>query len=246
MTSTVLPAPTSRQSAPLIEHLIELRRRLLISLAAVAAGSAVAWLLYPVILDALVDPYCRANSGDCRLLVTDPLEGFSVRIKIAGYGGVALAMPVVLWQVWQFVAPGLYAKEKRYAVPFVGAGVALFVLGAGLAYWTLPRALEFLIAVGGDELVQFFSPDRYLSLVTFMMVAFGIGFQFPLIVTAAQLVGLVTNEKLRSIRRYVLVGIVFVVAVVTPSADPYSLLTLAIPMYVSYELAILVGRVSRR
>lgn len=245
MTSSVL-SPAAAPATPLLEHLVELRRRLLISLAAVAAGGAVAWLLYPVILDALVDPYCEANGGDCRLLVTDPLEGFSVRLKIAGYGGVALAMPVVLSQVWLFVAPGLYAREKRYAIPFVGAGVLLFALGAGLAYWTLPRALEFLIAVGGDGLVQFFSPDRYLSLVTFMMVAFGIGFQFPLVVTAAQLVGLVSNDKLRSIRRYVMVGIVFVVAVVTPSADPYSLLALAVPMYVSYEAALLVGRLARR
>jgi len=245
VTAAVLP-PSAAPATPLVAHLIELRRRLVISVAAVAAGSAVAWLLYPMILDALVDPYCEANAGDCRLLVTDPLEGFSVRIKIAGYGGLALAMPVVLWQVWQFVAPGLYAKEKRYAVPFVGAGVALFALGAGLAYWTLPRALEFLITVGGDDLVQFFSPGRYLSLVTFMMVAFGVGFQFPLVVTAAQLVGLVTNQKLRSIRRYVLVGIVLVVAIVTPSADPYSLLTLAVPMYVSYEIALLVGRFARR
>lgn len=245
MTATVRP-PTAVAPTPLIAHLIELRRRLMISVGAIAAGSAVAWLLYPMILDALVDPYCEANGGDCRLLVTDPLEGFSVRVKIAGYGGVALAMPVVLWQVWQFVAPGLYAKEKRYAVPFVAAGVSLFALGAGLAYWTLPQALEFLIAVGGEDLVQFFSPGRYLSLVTFMMIAFGIGFQFPLVVTAAQLVGLVTNQKLRSIRRYVLVGIVLVVAIVTPSADPYSLLMLAVPMYVSYELALIVGRFAGR
>lgn len=245
MTTTVHPSATV-EATPLIGHLIELRRRLVISVLAIAAGSAVAWLLYPMILETLVAPYCQANSGDCRLLVTDPLEGFAVRIKIAGYGGVALAMPVVLWQVWQFVAPGLYAKEKRYAVPFVAAGVALFALGAGLAYWTLPRALEFLIAVGGDDLVQFFSPGRYLSLVTFMMIAFGIGFQLPLIVTAAQLVGLVSNQKLRSVRRYVLVAIVLVVAIVTPSSDPYSLLTLAVPMYVSYELALLVGRFARR
>ena len=230
----------------MVAHLVELRRRLLIVLAAVAVGGAIAWALYPVILDALVDPYCRATTGDCGLFVTDPLEGFSVRLKIAGYGGVALAMPVVLWQVWQFVAPGLYAKEKRYAVPFVASGMALFVLGAGLAYWTLPRALEFLIAVGGDDLIAIFSPGKYLSLVTFMMIAFGIGFQFPLIVTAAQLVGLVTNQKLRSLRRYVMVGIVAVVAVVTPSADPYSLLALAVPMYVSYEIALVIGRLARR
>ena len=110
----------------------------------------------------------------------------------------------------------------------------------------MPRALEFLIAVGGDNLIEIFAPGKYLSLVTFMMIAFGIGFQFPLIVTAAQLVGLVTNQKLRSLRRYVMVGIVAVVAVVTPSADPYSLLALAVPMYVSYEIALVIGRLARR
>jgi sec-independent protein translocase protein TatC len=228
-----------------LEHLEELRVRLIVSLGALLGGFCLALFFIENIVDFVYKPLAGALAGG-KFIYTEPMEGFMLRMKIAALAGLFVALPIILWQVWRFVAPGLYENEKRYAVPFVASALALFACGAGLAYWTLPQALEFLIAVGGEDLVQFFSPGRYLSLVTFMMIAFGIGFQFPLVVTAAQLVGLVTNQKLRSIRRYVLVGIVLVVAIVTPSADPYSLLMLAVPMYVSYELALIVGRFAGR
>jgi sec-independent protein translocase protein TatC len=237
-----LPDPLESGRMTLVEHLAELRSRLVKSVVAVVLGGVVAFVFYPAIFDVLVDPYCAVSAdGECRLLQTDPLEGFAVRMKIAGYGGLALAMPVILWQLWRFVTPGLYPKEKRYAIPFVASAVALFALGAGLAYWTLPKALGFLASIGGEELEQFYTPGKYLSLITYMMLAFGIGFEFPILLIFLQMAGIIESRTLRSWRRYAIVGIVVLVAVITPSGDPYSLAILSVPMYLFYEGSILVG-----
>lgn len=231
-----------------IEHLGELRRRLIISLLAVAAGSVVAFAAYDQIFDFLVQPYCdlaERRPGPCRLLQVDPLEGFATRLRVAAWGGLFLALPVVLYQLWRFVTPGLNPNEKRYAVPFVACSVALFLLGALLARLTLPRALDFLVSVGGP-LEPFFSPARYLRLVVLMTVAFGIAFQFPVLLVFLQLAGVVSSRRLGGWRRPAIVAIFVVAAVITPSQDPYSLLAMAVPMYVFYEGAILIGRLLRR
>lgn len=241
------PDPLDTGRMTLVEHLTELRSRLVKSVLAVALGGLVAFIFYPAIFDVLVQPYCDVSAdGECRLLQTDPLEGFAVRMKIGGYGGLALAMPVILWQLWRFVTPGLYPREKRYAIPFVISAVALFVLGAGLAYWTLPKALDFLATIGGEELEQFYTPGKYLSLITYMMLAFGIGFEFPILLIFLQMAGIVESRTLRSWRRYAMVGIVVLVAVITPSGDPYSLAILSVPMYLFYEASILVGWLMQR
>ena len=180
------------------------------------------------------------------MLVTDPLEPFGVRMMVAGYGGIALAMPVLLWQSWRFVAPGLHAQERRWGVLFVGLGVLLFGAGCGLAYWSIPRALDFLIGIGGPDLVSVFSPSRYLGFVVKMMLAFGLGFEFPLVLVFLQLIGVLTPAALRRTRRYAVVGIVALVAVLTPSGDPFTLLILSVPMLLFYELAILVGALRDR
>ena len=228
----------------LLEHLTELRDRIVKVAFAVAIGAVIAWFLYPQIFDILLDPYCDlqgASVDDCTLLQTEPLEGFSVRLKIAGYGGIALAMPVLLWQVWRFITPGLYSHEKKYAIPFVVSALLLFVLGAGLAFYTLPKALEFLTTIGGEGIEERFRPAPYFQLITYMMLAFGVGFEFPIVLIFLQLAGVVSVENLRSVRRYAIVGIVVLVAVITPSGDPYSLAILSIPMYLFYELSIVVG-----
>ena len=233
----------------LVEHLTELRYRLIVALAAVAVGGVIAFVFYNSILDVLTEPYCdirEARGADCKLLVTDPLEGFSTRLKVAGYGGLFLAAPVVFWQLWRFVAPGLYATEKRYAIPFLVASVLLFALGGGLAYVTLPRALQFLTTVGGEELETFFRPSSYLTLIVFMIVAFGFAFEFPVLLVFLQLVGVVDSRTLRRWRRPAIVVIVIIAAVITPSQDPYSLLAMSVPMYLFYEAAILIGRLLKR
>ena len=228
----------------MLEHLYELRDRIIKSAIAIAVGAVVAWFLYPQIFDILLDPYCDLQGSsvdDCLLLQTEPLEGFSVRLKIAGYGGIALAMPVLLWQVWRFVTPGLYSHEKKWAYPFVFSAMVLFLLGAGLAFYSLTPALDFLVSVGGDQLEQQFRPAPYLELVTYMMLAFGVGFEFPIVLIFLQLAGIVDGRTLRRYRRHAIIGIVVLVAVITPSGDPYTLGILSIPMYLFYEGAIVIG-----
>jgi len=127
----------------LVEHLAELRSRLFKVIIAVVVGGVVCWAFYNQILEFLLQPYCDIAGGDCSLYVTDPLEGFAVRLKVAGYGGIALAMPVILWQLWRFITPGLYKHEKRMAVPFVVSAVNLFTLCATLASLTHPKPLCF-------------------------------------------------------------------------------------------------------
>jgi sec-independent protein translocase protein TatC len=228
----------------LVEHLRELRKRLIISVLAITVGMLVVFLFYDPIFDWLVHPYCETSSDqECTLLQTDPLEGFGVRIRIAGYGGIALAMPVLLWQVWRFVSPGLYDKEKRYALPFVASALFLFVLGAGLAYWTMPMALEFLAEIGGDNLEQFYTPAKYFRLITYMMLAFGIGFEFPILLVFLIMAGILEVDTLRRGRRMAIVIICVIVAVITPSGDPYSMLALALPMCIFYEVALRIGAV---
>lgn len=235
----------------LVEHLTELRDRAIKVVIAVVLGMIVSFALYPQIFDFLLAPYKQIAEqtntvGDGKLLILDPLEGFGVRMRLAAYGGIALAMPVILWQIWQFVTPGLYPHEKRYAVPFVISAIVLFLLGAGLAYYTLPRALEFLVQIGGDELVTAFAPGKYFTLITYMMLAFGIGFEFPILLIFLQLAGIVSVQALRSARRYAIVGICILVAVITPSGDPISMLMLSVPMVIFYEASILAGRFIER
>ncbi len=228
-----------------VEHLTELRRRLVVSAAAIAVGAAVGFALYGSILRVLIDPYVQAT-GKSTLFITDPLEGFSTRLKVAGYTGFVLATPVLLWQLWRFVNPGLERRERRLAVPFVASGALLFCLGAGLAFYTLPRALDFLVDIGGQNVETLFSPSKYLGLITFMMLAFGLTFEFPIVLVFLQLAGVLSSGRLRRWRRGTVVFIFVFVAVVTPSQDPYSLFALAVPMYVFYEAAILVGRLLKR
>ena len=249
MTSAAIGVDDGRM--PLMEHLTELRNRIIKVVAAVALGMLAAFLLYDPIYEFLIQPYKDLASTrdlvDKRPLVTDPLEGFGIRMKTSLYTGIALAMPVILWQVWRFVTPGLYPHEKRYAIPFLVSALTLFVLGAGLAYYTLPKALEFLVDIGGsDNFIVAYSPGKYFKLITYMMLAFGVGFEFPILLVFLQLVGVVNVSQLSSFRRYAIVVITVVVAVITPSGDPISMLMLTVPMVIFYEVSILIGRVVER
>ena len=234
----------------LMEHIAELRTRLVRSIIAVAIGAVIAWFLYDDLLHFLLGPLRQLSPDEDlanRLLTTDPLEPFAVRIKITTYAGIMLAMPVILWQIWGFVSPGLYSNEKKYARWFVACGTALFFLGAAIAFWTVPKALEFLETIGGeDNFNQFYAPGKYLRLITYMMLAFGIGFEFPILLVFLQIAGIVTVVRLRQFRRYAIVGLAVIVAVATPSADPISMLALLIPMILFYEAAIVFGRIRER
>lgn len=250
---------------PFMQHLVELRKRIIFSLVAIFCGAVVCWIFYGWIVDTLIDPYCEVVSpdaaglteteptraltetervlgpGNCRLLSTDPLEPLSVRFSVAAYGGAALAMPFILWQIWRFVVPALKKTERRYALFFVLSGVVLFIAGAALAYWSIPRALDFLIAVGGNDFVNIFSPRSYISFIVKMMLAFGIGFEFPVLLIFSQMIGIVQTSTLRRNRRYAIAAIVVITAILTPSGDPITLLVLSVPLYIFYELSIIYG-----
>jgi sec-independent protein translocase protein TatC len=254
MSAAAVPAVPDDARMSLIEHLAELRDRLIKVAVAVVIGMLIAFVLYNQIFEFLLGPYedianqrPEATLGDGRLLLSDPLQGFAIRMKLALYGGIAIAMPVILWQIWRFVTPGLYDHEKKYAVPFMVSALSLFVLGAGLAYYTLPRALDFLIDIGGeDNFVTAFQPDKYFTLILYMMLAFGIGFEFPILLIFLQMAGIITPRQLSGARRYAIVGICVLVAVITPSGDPISMLMLSVPMILFYEVSILIGRVIER
>lgn len=236
-----------QEAMTFVEHLVELRSRIVKALAGVAVGALVVLIAYEQILEFLVRPYvelCSARDSlncDGSLYSFGPVEGFTARMRISAYGGLILAMPVVTWQVWRFIVPALSKRERRYSRSFIVAAVVLFAAGAALAYWTLGRALEFLIGWSGEDITQAFQITKYVGLVGLMMAAFGVGFLAPLLVVFLQLVEVVTPRTLMRQWRIAILAIVIIAAVITPSGDPVSLAALAVPMIVLYALAIAVG-----
>jgi sec-independent protein translocase protein TatC len=229
----------------LVEHLSELRRRVIISVVAFSVLATVAFVVYGHILSFLEGPYCRV-AHPCQLYVTGPLDGLSLRIEIAAYGGAFLALPVVLWEMWRFITPGLKANEKRYAIPFLLSSIILFCLGAALAFLIFPHALQWLQSIGGPTLKEIYNPQRYLGLILALMAIFGIAFEFPVVLVSLELAGVVSPRTLSSWRRWAIFLIVLFAAIITPSSDPFSMTALAVPLYVFYEMSIVIGRILKR
>lgn len=239
------------------EHLAELRNRLVKMAIAIAVGAVAGWFLFFPVFDLLTNQYLKIYPN-AKVIGTSLTDPFFLRLEVACYLGVIFAMPVLLWQIWRFVTPGLYPKEKKYAIPFVGAALILFVMGCALAYFILPAAIQFFLSVAGygdtpagtpqpGSIEIFATAESYLKLNLFMMLAFGIGFEFPIILVGLQVAGVLTPRKLNSWRRPAIVVIAVVAAVITPSGDPISMIALAVPMYIFYELSILIGwAVTRR
>ena len=240
------PARPAPDSMTLVEHLGELRRRILISVAAFLVGATVAFVAYNWILGILKHPYCQVAPSHCGFYVTGPLDGLALRVKIAAYGGIFLASPVWLWELWRFITPGLNPKEKRYAIPFIVATISLFALGAAVAFLIFPHALQWLDSIGGPSLTQILDPNKYLSLIILLMVAFGVTFEFPVLLVSLELAGVLTPQQLSSWRRWAIIGIVVLAGVITPSSDPFSMLAMAIPLYVFYEISIIIGKIVLR
>jgi sec-independent protein translocase protein TatC len=230
-----------------VEHLTELRRRIVISLIAVTIGAIFCFIFSESIIKFLITYYQDATAGEKDALIfLGPLDAFLTRIKIATYGGIVLALPVWLFELWRFITPGLNPNEKRYAIPFVFSSIVLFALGGLVAFLTLPKALEFLLDVGGSQLRPELTADKYLSFVSLMTVAFGVAFEFPVVLVFLLLARVLTTQQLRQWRRPAAVIIVVFAAVITPSQDPYSLFFMAAPMYIFYEMSIIIGRVMKR
>lgn len=241
--------PTGTMSV--VDHLRELRDRVVWSLVAVAVGAVICFIFFEPIIDLMIDPYRDATVGpgfpDGKpLIFTNPLEAFTTRIKVAAYGGFVFASPVVFFHLWRFITPGLHPREKKYAVPFVTASVILFVGGSGLAIITFPKALNFLINVGGSDLDPLLSAGSYLTLVFLMVLAFGVSFEFPIVMMFLLLARIINTRQLRKIRKYTFLGLVIFCAVITPSQDPITLFAMAIPMYFLYEGTIIIGRILKR
>ena len=237
----------------LVEHLGELRTRLLISIGAVAIGALVAWFLYDPIFKFLTDQYCTFMTSHpqlavdpkepCRLAYTSVLEPFTTKIKIVTFTGLLLALPVVLFEVWGFVVPGLKDRERKFAIPFVVSSMVLFGLGAWFGLVTLPRALNFLLGFAGTTRVFFvMSVGKYVGFVVLVIGAFGLSFEFPLFLISLMAVGVLSSQTLRQHRRMAVVGIAVFAAVITPSQDWFTMTAMMLPLLVFYELAILVGR----
>jgi sec-independent protein translocase protein TatC len=231
------------------EHLAELRSRLMKVFLAIAAAAVIGWIAFPYVLSFLQRPYCDIQPN-CDLLALDPLEPFMVRLKVAAYIGIALAMPVILFQIWRFVTPGLYPHERRYALPFILSSMVLFIFGATLAYVTLNPALTFLNSIAGETIETQYAPDKYITLILYMMLAFGAAFEFPVLLVALQLIGVLTPKQLLGWWRPAIVIVAVIAAVITPSQDPISMLALFVPMTILYFGAIgigaLVGRRRRK
>jgi sec-independent protein translocase protein TatC len=253
----------SPDSMTLTQHLGELRHRLIVCVIAVTITTLIAIILYEPILHFLIKPLCTvdANSvhsktgngallfgpnGTCNLFVTSPLDGLTLRIKIAVFGGLVLASPVILYQLWRFITPGLQSRERKWAVPFVATAFFLFLLGAATAYETLPHALGFLKSVGGPNLQAIYDPIPYLGLILLMMTLFGLTFQFPVILVSLELARVVTPAKLLHGWRWAVIIITVVAAVFTPSSDPFSMLALAVPLILFYFISIGVGKLLGR
>jgi sec-independent protein translocase protein TatC len=232
----------------IVEHLGELRRRLVISVVAVAVAGTFVFIVAPEIISWLIRFYNDSSPKGTpqKFIFLGPLDAFATRLKIATYGGIVLALPVLLWQLWRFITPGLNPKEKKYAVPFVLSSMVLFAMGAVVALLTLQPALNFLLKIGGSDLQPTLTADKFISLVSLMILAFGLSFEFPVVLMFLLLAHVLTTQQLRKWRRIAIVAIVTFAAVITPSQDPYSLFAMAVPMYVFYEAVIIIGRIMKR
>ncbi|HEX2127583.1 MAG TPA: twin-arginine translocase subunit TatC [Solirubrobacterales bacterium] len=235
-----------------MEHLGELRTRLIISAAAFAVAAVAVFMVYEPILETLRQPLCSLDRDllgelGCKLQTFKPTEGLLIRLKIASMGGMIAASPIWLYQIWAFVTPGLTMREKRYAAPFIFSAVFLFAAGTAFAYYMLPNALRFLVTIAGSSIDVNFRAEEYLNFVGLILIAFGITFQLPLLLFFLGLANVVNVDQLRRYRRYAIVGIAVLGALVTPTQDPFTMMALSVPLYALYELVIvLLAAVKRR
>ena len=241
-----------RDEMSLAEHLREFRSRLAKAALALLIGAVAGYVVFPSGIELLLTPYCEAVGAaeSCDLVVLSPLDPFFVRLRTAFVFGLVVGAPVLLYQVWRFVRPGLTSRERNYALPFVLLSQVMFAAGIAFAAWVIPRGLGILLELGGDGISPLLGAREYLSFLLTMGLAFGIVFELPLVLAFLVLAGVLKASGMRDFRRYAVVINVVVAALITPTGDAVTLLFVAGPMVLFYELAIvfawLVERARRR
>jgi sec-independent protein translocase protein TatC len=234
---------------PLMEHIRELRNRIVKIALALAVGMIVGWFIYPHVWHFVEAPYCKAHfdtnvpgqpaavKGHCTLYVTGIFDAFFLRLKLAFVVGILISSPVWLYQFWAFIAPGLYTRERRWAYFFVGAAVPLFAFGGLLAYFAMTRGLHFLLSLVPHNVLPIITITTYLSYALAMLLIFGLAFELPLVLIIFNLAGVLTHERFRKWRRLIIFAVFAFAAIATPSPDPLTMLLLAVPCVIFVELA---------
>lgn len=236
----------------LIDHLEELRWRILKTLIAIVVGGIVAFFFRDQIIQFLVLPLPDQASAALgihtghKLFAFGLAEGFTVYLKLSLAAGILLALPVLLYQTWAFVSPGLYAREKKYAVPFIFVGIVLFLAGISLGYIVLRFPVQWLINIASDNFTELITADSYFTFVAFFMLAFGIVFEIPLILTFLAQIGVITSDTLKKRRTSAHVGMWIAATFLTPGADIYSPIILGVAMSFLYELTIVFIRITKK
>lgn len=234
----------------LLEHLEELRGRLIWIVASVSLAAIAGWIVFDDVVARLLAParpYLKDLSGG-KLIFTSPVEAFTLRLKVAMYIGFALAFPIVLFHVWRFVSPGLHRNERRYAVPFVLSGIVLFGLGVAFALFTMPQSLRWLIGpeITGDSVRPLLGAKPYLDFALLYLAIFGLAFEFPVALMFLSLLRVVSSRQMARYRRHVFMGIALASALLTPSVDWITMTVLTAALYVLYEASIWLSRLVRR
>jgi sec-independent protein translocase protein TatC len=227
-----------------IEHLEELRRVLIIAGAAWLAATVVCFIFSRQIISFLERPINQVLSSSNYTtktpIVTSVLDPISIPFKVAAVGGIVLALPVILWQVWTFVSPGLRPVERRFATPFIASSVVLFTLGAAFAYFVMPLGLGFILGFLGDQATILPDLNSYLTFFVVLIAVFGTTFELPVVLVLLGLLGITSSRGLRRRRRMAYVSIIGASILITPGADPFTPTALAVPLLIFYEASILV------
>ena len=227
----------------LIEHLEELRRRLIIIVLTVLGAAVIGFFLSREVLELLRD---RLPEAYRNLVFLGPADALTAQLKISGFIGIALAMPVILWQLWRFVGPGLTPGERRYVWPVIGSAMALFLVGIVIGYIVIPFTLRFLLDFSQGLATPNLTIDAYIGFVTTMMLAFGLVLEFPIVLIGLSRVGILNYRRVASRRRWAILAIVIFAIVLTPGGDPISPLILSSVMFILFEGSLQIIRLTRR
>lgn len=240
------PNPEARM--PLVEHIRELRTRVLKALATMTLGAIAGWFVEPFAWNFIIKPFCRLPAHDnggvtidkshaCHLYVTGIFDPLFIHLKLAIVIGLIISSPFWLFQFWAFVAPGLHSRERRWAFFFGGSAIPLFALGGTLAYFAMSKGLRFLLSLIPKDVTAIITVNTYFSYALAMLLIFGLAFELPLVMVLLNLAGVLTHQRFAKWRRMIIFGVFAFAAVATPSPDPISMLLLAVPCVLLVELA---------